>query len=343
MEEFITQLKSVIDFEEVFVDLITFAVFALVVVFDHYFTKWKKKREAAGKATIKERISGWFTKHLEMKEEKLLEKVTIQDLIDNKCDGWNHEYSDVVIIGAKVKSVIDEISKEPDWSRTYYNFEVDEKGIVTFTAYRKFVDQVCNKFRVLGPDVIVYASMHWDFDEFATVKGDKDNHDFVAKFINDTPREYDPEDEDSDEWDVDVEITDSSTGYTFCVGGGMCEPGEKEFYEKLVKEHGPDAIEKRRAEEEIAKQKAAAEAVKKRASKSIKAQSEGMKMTKKQMEAFIRNIGGKELYAEKAEIAAGKLSDSRYLKAIRVTLIELGYDTGWVNGELRTALEKAYL
>lgn len=41
--------------------------------------------------------------------------------------------------------------------------------------------------------------------------------------------------------------------------------------------------------------------------------------------------------------AMPRIKYPRYLKAVRVTLISLGFDTHWVEHEFRTALEKKYL
>lgn len=38
-----------------------------------------------------------------------------------------------------------------------------------------------------------------------------------------------------------------------------------------------------------------------------------------------------------------KILYSRYLKAVRVTLISLGFDDEWVENDFRDALEKEYL
>lgn len=68
------------------------------------------------------------------------------------------------------------------------------------------------------------------------------------------------------------------------------------------------------------------------------------KMSKKKMYEFIKSISRFELYEELERLCPGKPSGkSAYLKAVRVTLISLGYDTHWVEGDFRHALETYYL
>ena len=65
-----------------------------------------------------------------------------------------------------------------------------------------------------------------------------------------------------------------------------------------------------------------------------------MKMTAQQMMDFIKGIGRSELWDELEERPKGY---PRYLKAVRVSLVELGYDEQWVDTTFRTALEKEYM
>lgn len=65
-----------------------------------------------------------------------------------------------------------------------------------------------------------------------------------------------------------------------------------------------------------------------------------MTMTEQQMMDFIKGIGRSELWDELEE-RPNKYP--RYLKAVRVTLVELGYDEQWVDTTFRTALEKEYM
>lgn len=65
-----------------------------------------------------------------------------------------------------------------------------------------------------------------------------------------------------------------------------------------------------------------------------------MTMTEQKMLDFIKGIGRSELWDEFEE-RPNKYP--RYLKAVRVTLVELGYDEQWVDTTFRTALEKEYM
>lgn len=62
-------------------------------------------------------------------------------------------------------------------------------------------------------------------------------------------------------------------------------------------------------------------------------------MDKDEMNKFIENIGRTELYDE----IHNSNGYPRYIKAVRVSLIALGYDEEWVNSEFRDAIEKKYL
>lgn len=65
----------------------------------------------------------------------------------------------------------------------------------------------------------------------------------------------------------------------------------------------------------------------------------GKTMAKEEMNNFIKKVGRTELYDEMKERPGKNL---RYLKAVRVSLVSLGYDERWVDDEFRTALEAAY-
>ena len=56
------------------------------------------------------------------------------------------------------------------------------------------------------------------------------------------------------------------------------------------------------------------------------------KMNKDEMKTFVNKLSRAELHSD-AVI---------YTKAVRVTLINLGYDEAWVNGEFREYLENEY-
>ena len=61
-------------------------------------------------------------------------------------------------------------------------------------------------------------------------------------------------------------------------------------------------------------------------------------MTEEQMLNYIEDIGRSELFEEMKT----SRQYPRYLKAIRVSLIALGYDAYWVEHEFRDALEERY-
>lgn len=71
-------------------------------------------------------------------------------------------------------------------------------------------------------------------------------------------------------------------------------------------------------------------------------------MTTSEMNDFIENINRAELeeelqnYNKCRKCPLARYKYPKYLKAIRVSLIALGYDEDWVCGPFRDALEKRY-
>ena len=65
-----------------------------------------------------------------------------------------------------------------------------------------------------------------------------------------------------------------------------------------------------------------------------------MTMTEQKMMEYIKGIGRSELWDE---LEDRPKEYPRYLKAIRVSLVELGFDEEWVGTTFRTALEKEYM
>ena len=65
----------------------------------------------------------------------------------------------------------------------------------------------------------------------------------------------------------------------------------------------------------------------------------GRVMLEDDMMSFLANIGRRELFVE---IGYGQ-GYPNYLKAVRVSLIALGYDRGWVEEPFRDALDAVYL
>lgn len=73
---------------------------------------------------------------------------------------------------------------------------------------------------------------------------------------------------------------------------------------------------------------------------------QGKTMDKDEMKRYILSLGRSELFDEidhmRSEVGK-RIPYPRYLKAIRVSLVALGYDQQWVEGEFRDALDKMYL
>ena len=71
----------------------------------------------------------------------------------------------------------------------------------------------------------------------------------------------------------------------------------------------------------------------------------GIKLNEWKTKELVENIGRSELFEEinSMDNAMPRIKYPRYLKAVRVTLISLGFDTHWVEHDFRTALEKKYL
>lgn len=71
----------------------------------------------------------------------------------------------------------------------------------------------------------------------------------------------------------------------------------------------------------------------------------GIKLTKYEIEELVNDIARSELFEEIEAMKdpESKISYPRYLKAVRVTLISLGFDEDCVENDFRDALEKEYL
>lgn len=69
------------------------------------------------------------------------------------------------------------------------------------------------------------------------------------------------------------------------------------------------------------------------------------KMTEDQMYSFVDSVDGNELHEELRRIYIERTQTGypKYLKAIQVSLIALGYDSTWVNTEFRYLLEETYI
>lgn len=74
-------------------------------------------------------------------------------------------------------------------------------------------------------------------------------------------------------------------------------------------------------------------------------------MDEDEMNKYIESIGRTELYDEVHDSKLGRGERlkmkwdgyPRYIKAIRVSLVAMGYDERWVDTEFRDAIEKKYL
>jgi len=71
-------------------------------------------------------------------------------------------------------------------------------------------------------------------------------------------------------------------------------------------------------------------------------ENKNIRMSAEEMTSFIDRISRTELLTEISELSDRPITP-RYLKAIRVSLIELGYDQSWVETEFRHALEEKYI
>lgn len=77
----------------------------------------------------------------------------------------------------------------------------------------------------------------------------------------------------------------------------------------------------------------------------------GKIMTNGELNRFINEIGRSELYEELSEyhkpeyrlVRCNGIPESRYLKAVKVTLIALGYDEEWVSTVVDEELRKKYI
>lgn len=71
----------------------------------------------------------------------------------------------------------------------------------------------------------------------------------------------------------------------------------------------------------------------------------GIKLNEQATKELVNNIGREELFDEICSMksAVPRIAYPRYLKAVRVTLISLGFDEEWVDTDFRDALEAQYL
>ena len=69
-----------------------------------------------------------------------------------------------------------------------------------------------------------------------------------------------------------------------------------------------------------------------------------MRLTKQATEELVKDIGREELFDEIRFIknVVPQIAYPRYLKAVRVTLISLGFDEKWVETEFRDMLDERY-
>ena len=71
----------------------------------------------------------------------------------------------------------------------------------------------------------------------------------------------------------------------------------------------------------------------------------GLKLNEKTTKELVNKVGRSELFDEisSMKVAMPKIPYPRYLKAVRVTLVSLGFDEEWVDADFRDALETKYL
>lgn len=71
----------------------------------------------------------------------------------------------------------------------------------------------------------------------------------------------------------------------------------------------------------------------------------GIKLNEQATKELVNNIGREELFDEirSMKSAVSRIAYPRYLKAVRVTLVSLGFDEEWVDTDFRNALEAQYL
>lgn len=71
----------------------------------------------------------------------------------------------------------------------------------------------------------------------------------------------------------------------------------------------------------------------------------GFKLNEKATKELVEKVGRTELFEEISSMgpAIPRIPYPRYLKAVRVTLVSLGFDQDWVEGDFRDALEARYL
>lgn len=166
-------------------------------------------------------------------EYKKIEDEVIQGGEFGSCSGWNHGYSNLMIIEATPEQVISKAKTCEDWENVFFNYCQNDDGSISLDASSIDPKGAADFFCEIDKSIRVYASWHWDEDSFVARCDGNDYHGYTAKFTNGTPRKSD----DDNYFDVDVEIVDTETGCQFLTGGGMCTAEEAEWYRKLVAEH----------------------------------------------------------------------------------------------------------
>ena len=71
----------------------------------------------------------------------------------------------------------------------------------------------------------------------------------------------------------------------------------------------------------------------------------GIKLNEQAIKELVNSIARVELFDEiySMKSAVTRIPYPRYLKAVMVTLVSLGFDEEWVNTDFRDALEAQYL
>lgn len=71
----------------------------------------------------------------------------------------------------------------------------------------------------------------------------------------------------------------------------------------------------------------------------------GFKLNEKATKELVNKVGRSELFDEISFMkgSISKIPYPRYLKAVKVTLVSLGFDEEWVNTDFKNVLDAKYL
>ncbi len=153
-------------------------------------------------------------------------------------NGHENAYASFILIDVKLNDVIDALN-ELRPNGCFGSGKVDEHSVY-FEGCKELPDDLlpvitaklhCRGFSDMGS---------WYGDPcFAACENGYDYDDYTAVFTDNSPYPYDADtdEDDCDEWDVFVTVTDNRSGVEFFTGEGCISTDAKEMFEDIVSKH----------------------------------------------------------------------------------------------------------